>query len=221
MRTVFKGKNIEVRYKAVIKTKDIGDSKNKKKIVYTDVPRLDKDVKQVGWNDMFTVEGEPYAKAISEGRVYISEDKDARVIKTNYRADLNEIHVFLDVEDNKVELHKSSESEIVDYHKKKFNVMMINSNEKLKAYCDIHKLNYEETDVITLFNIVFPNSTYRIVDGKIVCNPTSTVSYAYANASTSHSHTNAVQLTSATTLSSYYECNAVSSTSSTTSCIKW
>ena len=42
---------------------------------------------------------------------------------------------------------------------------MITSNEKLKSYCDVHKLSYEDTDAIELFGIVFPDEKYEIVDG--------------------------------------------------------
>lgn len=52
-------------------------------------------------------------------------------------------------------------------HIKEFNKMMIESNDKLKAYCDLHKLSYEDTDCIELFKLVFPDKLYIIRDGKM------------------------------------------------------
>lgn len=44
---------------------------------------------------------------------------------------------------------------------------MIESNQKLKSYCDVHKLNPEDTDVISLFEVVYGHNVYRIEDGAI------------------------------------------------------
>lgn len=44
---------------------------------------------------------------------------------------------------------------------------MIDSNEKMKNYCDLHNLNLGETDAIKLFKILYPDSEYVIEDGAI------------------------------------------------------
>ena len=48
---------------------------------------------------------------------------------------------------------------------KAFNKMMIESNNRLMAYCDLHKLSYEDTDCIELFKLVFPDDEYMIENG--------------------------------------------------------
>ena len=50
---------------------------------------------------------------------------------------------------------------------REFNSQMIESNDRLKAYCNVNKLNPEETDVTELWKVVFGDTPYMINDGKI------------------------------------------------------
>ena len=57
-----------------------------------------------------------------------------------------------------------------------FNKEMIESDEKLKSYCNVHKLNPEETDCIELYKLVYSTDSYCIFNGKfVVTNGTSTI----------------------------------------------
>lgn len=64
-----------------------------------------------------------------------------------------------------IEVDKDDMVETCKCQIKAFNKMMIESNSKLMAYCDLHKLAYEDTDAIELFKLVFPDEEYVIEDG--------------------------------------------------------
>ena len=97
----------------------------------------------------------------------ISEDEAVSVGKEIFRADLNEMHLETDKVLEEVDINKEGSEEILSEQIRAFNSMMITSNEKLKAYCDVHNLAYEDTDAIELFKIIFPDKKYEIVDGVI------------------------------------------------------
>ena len=63
------------------------------------------------------------------------------------------------------DINKKESEAILIEQIKAFNKMMIESNNQLMAYCNLHKLSYEDTDCIELFKLVFPNKSYEIVDG--------------------------------------------------------
>ena len=95
----------------------------------------------------------------------ISKDDTVSVRNDIFRADLNEVHLETDKVLEEVDINKEQSKEILAEQIRAFNSMMITSNEKLRAYCDVHNLAYEDTDAIELFKIVFPNEKYEIVDG--------------------------------------------------------
>lgn len=172
MRTVILGKIIEELYSVDSKLKEIEDENGEIKEVFTGIPVIAKKEKIVDWREICSFDGEPrYNKKdsifswLSHNEFNISENETVRTECETFRADLNEIHVktskVLEIFDyNKYE----SESEHINLIYR-FNEQMILSNEKLKSYCDLHKMSYTDTDCIELFKLVYPNEKYEVVDG--------------------------------------------------------
>lgn len=185
------GKKIENIYDVDYKSKEIKDDNGKTKTVYTDKPIITKDSKVKEWVELCSYDGEPrYNTALSWGgykspwstykEVNISENESVAIEKEIFRADLNEMHLHTDKVVETIDTKKEEACAVCEAQIKAFNKMMIESNEKLKAYCDLHKLSYEDTDCIELFKLVFPNEHYQIKDGKMRTLDLSTTSvYTY------------------------------------------
>lgn len=176
MRTVILGKKIENVYEVNHNWKTVDDGNGGAKIVYTAKPILTKTPHIKEWSEICSYDGEPRYNSnkgyifSSLGGVYqmnISEDEAVSVGKEIFRADLNEMHLETDKVLEEVDINKEGSEEILSEQIRAFNSMMITSNEKLKAYCDVHNLAYEDTDAIELFKIIFPDKKYEIVDGVI------------------------------------------------------
>lgn len=174
MRTVILGKKIENVYEVNHNWKTIDDGNGEVRTVYTSKPTLVMTPHIKEWTEICSYDGEPRYNSnkghifAALGGVYqinISEDEAVSVGKEIFRADLNEMHLETDKVLEEVDINKEESEEILSEHIRAFNSMMITSNEKLKAYCDVHNLAYEDTDVIELFKIVFPDEKYEIVDG--------------------------------------------------------
>jgi hypothetical protein len=174
LRTVILGKKIENVYEVNYNRKFIDGGNGKKRTVYTSKPTLVMTPRIKEWTEICSYDGEPrynsgsnyiFGTMFSKNQINISEDETVTVNKEIFRADLNEVHLETDKVLEEVDINKGESEEILAEQIRAFNSMMITSNEKLKAYCDIHNLAYEDTDVIELFKIVFPDEKYEIVDG--------------------------------------------------------
>jgi len=152
--------------------------------------------------EILRFDGEPYYNNSSKkyatwsffGSEYeclnISEDETVYIENRIFRADLNELHLFTDKilevnENNKEEKELLLESEL-----RAFNEQMIESNEDLKRYCNIHHLFYDITDCEELWKIVFPDKEFEYKDGKMIIKETNCIlskglalsNYAVSNA---------------------------------------
>lgn len=165
------GKVIENIYEVDDKLVKIKDSNEKEKYVYKDKPILTKISKVKSWSELCSYEGEPrynsslHASMSMYSTLNISENETVRAEEKIFRADLNEVHLHTDKVVDTIDVNKEREEKYLEVCVKAFNKMMIESNSKLKDYCDIHGLSYEDTDCIKLFNIVFPNEEFEIVNG--------------------------------------------------------
>lgn len=164
MKTRLFGKKIENIYDV-----DCKQDNDKIKTVYVGKPVVTKESKVREWVELCNYDGEPrYNNAFSwtaYKEVNISENETVNVREEIFRADLNEVHVHTEKIVEIIDTKKEEAFAVCESHIKAFNKMMIESNEKLKAYCDLHKLEYEDTDCIELFNLVFPDKEYIIEDG--------------------------------------------------------
>ena len=172
MRTVVLGKKIANIYDVNRNWKSIECEGGNTKTVYTDRPTLTKTPCIKEWVEIFSYDGEPRYNidmslySFCNGHKFnISEDETVVVTNGIFRADLNEMHLQTNKVVEEVDINKSESEEFLSEQIHAFNSMMITSNEKLKTYCDIHSLNYGDTDAIELFKIVFPDEQYEIIDG--------------------------------------------------------
>lgn len=169
MKTKVFGKKIENTYEVDHKWKSIKDENGEEKTVYTDKPTLTRESKVKEWVELCSYKGEPRYNSTRMLYMYnainISEDETVMIEEEIFRADLNEMHLHTNKVVDTIEVNKEDAVDICKCQIKAFNKMMIESNNKLMAYCDLHKLVYEDTDAIELFKLVFPDEEYVIEDG--------------------------------------------------------
>lgn len=155
MKTHVMGKKIKRTYK-VVTCKD-GDKYSKKPFMIVD----DTEVK---WEEILVYETAPQSRS-EYYRKYInlSEDEEVDVDKEVFRADLGEWYQYvnkkLEEKDNRKKIEKELEKERAAYNK-----YMIENNKKAKAYCDLHKLDYSETDYEELLDLIEPEKPKTIMD---------------------------------------------------------
>lgn len=172
MKTVVKEKVVSINYE--LNENYVLDGEKK---VFTKKPAIVEKKEVIGYQDICAFEGDfrynstfySWINFSIDRRqtLNISEDKEVKVEKEIFRADLNELHLIT-TEEVIACSNKEQVEEWLDELIKEFNKQMIESDEKLLVYCKLHKLNVEETDVDELFKLVYPNKTYSIKDGKIV-----------------------------------------------------
>lgn len=172
MVTVVKGKKIENKYSVKTNTKEITEPDGSIKTVYTDKPELEVKPEIVGWEDICKFEGDPHynyewSPWNTGNYINISENEEVRVEKVVFRADLYELHLLVSKVISEKDIDKNDSEKMLEEHLEKFNKMMIESNDKMKSYCELHKLVLEDTDAIELFKLVHPDKYYEIVDGVI------------------------------------------------------
>lgn len=129
---------------------------------YVERPNIEKVDSEVEWQEICSYEGEAQGVDIIWGgkRIYISETEEVTVIEQRFRADLGDYFQYTD----KIirEISKSSHKNLLypdlqynlDLLLKDYNKDMIENDDQAKAYCDLHKLNYEETDYDELLKVM-------------------------------------------------------------------
>lgn len=145
MKTHVMGKKIKRTYKVVT-------CKDEDK--YSEKPFMIVDDTEVKWEEILVYETAPQSRSDYSGNyINLSEDEEVRVEKELFRADLGEwyqhVNKKLEEKDNRKKIEKELEKEIAAYNK-----YMIENNKKAKAYCDLHKLDYSETDYEELLDLV-------------------------------------------------------------------
>lgn len=144
--------------------------------IFTDRPQLKSESKVDSWIDICSFEGNSIPHNSMNNlfggwnchyAINISENESVKVEREIFRADLNEIHAFTDKVVGESTEDKSSSEKEYDNVMKEFNKTMIEADDKLSAYCKLHKLNPEDTDCIELFKLVYDVSSYTITNGRI------------------------------------------------------
>ena len=168
VNTVIFGKVNDIRYKV---EKDSYDR-----------PQVVRKVELNHNEEILRFEGVPHYNSRSNGifsyacygeRLNISENEEVEQEKKVFRPDLNEIHIFT----NKIisEFEDTEEKARVEEEVKQgiaaFNKKTIEDNEKMKKYCDLHRLDHEVTDPIELANLIYGKGSWALVEGKIVTPP--------------------------------------------------
>ena len=179
MKTIIFGKNIEEIYEVVPNYTEVKQGDGTFKKVFQEKPVLKKKFNEISPIPIVTYDGEfeknmepnsglftyPFSNNI--GKINISETEAVNLEKVIFRADIQERHVFTDKVMNKEEFGREDAEQHYAYLMSEFNSQMIESNDRLKAYCNVNKLNPEETDVTELWKVVFGDVPYMINDGKI------------------------------------------------------
>lgn len=181
------GKKIENFYEVIHNWKQIEDNDGDTKTVYTGKPTINKVRKVKEWSELCSYEGEPRYNSgrsfIVYNNINISADETVMIEEEIFRADLNEMHLHTNKIVEERDVDKENALSILEGQIKAFNKMMIESNNRLMTYCDLHKLSYEDTDCIELFKLVFPDDEYVIDNGimKVKEKPKFTSSSLYAD----------------------------------------
>ena len=184
------GKKIENVYDVIYNTKQVEDNDGNMKTVYTAKPQINKVRKVKEWSELCSYEGEPRYNSGSSivfgyHDINISENEAVAIEEEIFRADLNEMHLHTNKVVEEKDINKEDALSILEAQIKAFNKMMIESNNKLMSYCNLHKLSYEDTDCIELFKLVFPDDEYVIENGvmKVKEKPQITTSSLYVDGS--------------------------------------
>lgn len=175
MRTVLFGKKIQNIYEVDHKCKEIKDDNEEVKTVYIDKPKVTRRQEIKEWTELCSYKGKPRYNSKGSSSNYcgwavchtvnISENESVMIENEIFRADLNEMHLYTSKIIEEIDVNKEDSLFVCEEQIKAFNKMMIESNNKLMSYCDLHKLSYKDTDCIELFKLVFPDKEYVIVDG--------------------------------------------------------
>ena len=173
MRSVVFGKIVHHNYSVDYHQKDILDKDGCLKTVYTSKPELIIKDEVAFYKEILSFDGQPYYNKRKLGiykyyeEININENETVMVIEEVFRADLNEIHIYTSKVLEEVDVDKEHAEYIYTDNIKMFNEQMINSNKQMLAYCKLHHLEPADTDCIELFNVVYPDKSYEIVDGEM------------------------------------------------------
>ena len=155
MKTIVKGKKIKRNYEVKINKDEDGK--------FTSKPTIDLIDEDIKWEEILSYEGKAQSHynnsnwfQISVSRhISLSEDEEVKVVDEKFRADLGCWIQYADKELEVKDNMKKCEKELATVLKE-YNTQMIEGNPKAKAYCDLHKLNYSETDYEELMEIIEP-----------------------------------------------------------------
>ena len=183
MKSVVLGKVVEIKHILEINQKTITDENGKEKLVYTAKPKIKKEELVAEWREICRFKGEPaynYEYMFNwnslhmftgfkdtRNRLNISENEEVAIDKKVFRADLEEMHLFTNKILEEIDVNAVDAADQLRLHTRDFNKQMIESNEKMKAYCDLHGLKYEDSDCEKVFELVYLGREYKIVDGKM------------------------------------------------------
>lgn len=165
MKTIVMGKKIKRNYELRAETDDKGEFLYKPFI-----KELDPDIK---WEEICSYEGEAQISYVEWGDRYIniSEDEEVKVTREIFRADLGNYIQYTNKILGENEGNKADCEEILKTYIKEFNRERIEHDSEAKAYCDLHKLKYENTDYDELMKYIHPNKVIDIQPESIKIKP--------------------------------------------------
>ena len=151
MKTIVMGKKVTNNYDVVVKR----DEDNK----LCSRPFIKELTPDIEWEEICEYESVPQSEYIFcvGDCIYVSEDEKVVIMEQRFRADLGNWYQYtnkvLDVdENNKPECEYELTKLLKEYNKQ-----MIEDDERAKAYCDLHKLDYEESDYDEIVKIIGEN----------------------------------------------------------------
>lgn len=180
MKTKVFGQVAQVDYIVNNNQKEVERNNGEIEVIFVKAPEIEKRESIKEYREICSFDGElrynrgtaendlgMWGRIVLRSSINIAQDKEVFIDKEVFRADLGELHVFTNEVIERIEAGKEDAEAAFDHVLRDFNREMIMSNDKLKAYCDIHKLNYEDTDAKELFRLVYPGESYEIEDGKM------------------------------------------------------
>lgn len=140
-----------------------------KKLVFFSKPHLTTELK-FEYEKIGEFEGDNSLLGVSNffGNTLFFGDENVLISYRNFRLDTGVLEIGITKNLSETDENKGRAEIELDGYIKAFNEDMICSNEHLKKYCDIHKLNPKETDVLKLWDIVYPENDYNIMNGEMV-----------------------------------------------------
>lgn len=154
MKTIVMGRKVREIYKVVADKDENGMFKRKPKIELEDT--------KIEWEEILSYDYE--LQFHSEGYlsranyIYLSEDEKVQQLDAGFRADLGCWIQRVDKEIEKKDNLKKCEKELAPLLKE-YNTEMIENDSEAKAYCDLHKLVYADTDYEQLISYIKPDET--------------------------------------------------------------
>jgi len=88
-------------------------------------------------------------------------DECVTVLENNFYADRDEYRQFVDKVVKNTDINQEESREKYNLLIRDYNKQSIEGDEKLLAYCRLHHLDPEETDVDELREVVYPQNTYK------------------------------------------------------------
>ena len=124
------------------------------KFVFDKRPQLKSDVKELEPVEICRYEGEPYRL----NHLYIGENEVCSK-RITFHADLKEFRQFVNKVVKNTDINQEESEEKYKLLLRDYNKQTIEGDEKLLAYCRLHHLDPEETDVDELKKILIENGT--------------------------------------------------------------
>ena len=154
------GKKVKENYKVEVNQNEEGKLLSKPKIVLDDT-----DIK---WEEILSYEPQYHTTdwyfitTSRYGKINISANEEVGVEQQIFRADLGDWIQYTDKVLEKKDNLKKCEKELAPILRL-YNTQKIEANPKAKSYCDIHKLDYAETDYEELMEIIDPDSCKEVM----------------------------------------------------------
>lgn len=151
MKTIVMGK-IRTRKFEVVTTTD-----NEGKLL--EKPYINELKSDIEWKEICSYEGTPQLSTeciFCMGIINISEDESVEIEKQIFRADVANYYQYANkILEEKPNNREECEEKLADALRV-YNIQKIEADQKAKAYCDLHKLDYEETDYDELLGFINP-----------------------------------------------------------------
>lgn len=148
MKTIVMGKNVTNNYDVVVNR----DEDNK----LCSRPFIKELTPDIEWEEICEYEGEAQYSYLGR-TIYISEDEEVIVTEQVFRADLGSYIQYTNKVLSEDEGNKESCETNLAALLKEYNKQMIEDDERAKAYCNLHKLDYEESDYDEIIKIIGKN----------------------------------------------------------------
>lgn len=147
--------------------KDKGEFGNK----FIRRPSIEKKDSKVECQEICSYEGEARTSRLNIWNhmtyINLSETEEVMVEKQIFRADLGDYFQYTDKVIEEINKSCYTNSDYCDLQisliklLKEYNKYMIENDDQAKAYCDLHKLNYEETDYDELLKVMGRNDEIK------------------------------------------------------------